>query len=150
MKKRWLTRSILLMAVLTFCLFSSVTDVHAAEKPQYTATSIEEVISIVRDRAKVRAGDFMITYLSETTPSEFDGYAVLQQIEDGLFAHTGVGDEGDYIRWHNLWYNCTLSYSTADPQNGLYTYSREPKFSEEIMAKMKKAMIAKAEMEKIK
>ena len=44
----------------------------------------------------------------------------------------------------------TQLYDIEQEQNGLYTYSREPKFSEEIMAKMKKAMIAKAEMEKIK
>ena len=44
----------------------------------------------------------------------------------------------------------TQLYDVEQEQNGLYTYSREPKFSEEIMAKMKKAMIAKAEMEKIK
>ncbi len=44
----------------------------------------------------------------------------------------------------------TQLYDVEQEQNGLYTYSREPKFSEEIMAKMKKAMIAKAEIEKMK
>ena len=44
----------------------------------------------------------------------------------------------------------TQLYDVEQEQNGLYTYDREPKFSEEMMDRLKKAMTAKSEMEKLK
>ena len=124
-KSRWITGGILFVAILTICLFSISADVLAAEpgeRPQYTVYSVEEVADIVRDRAVTREGNFTVTYLSDVQPAEMDLGAVFQQIEDLLFAHTGVGSQGDYLRWHGLAYNCSAQYGTVDAQTGLYVY----------------------------
>ncbi len=50
--------------------------------------------------------------------------------------------------------NCALCYTqlydVEQEQNGIYTYEREMKFKPEIVEKMRKAMMAKAAMEKLK
>ena len=124
MKQRWLKRSMVLLTVLFVCLFAMATTAYAAEDAiysEYTVTSTEELGEILRSRLAAREGYFKINYLSPLSPEEFDLRILFD--EDVYWQHTGVGNQGDYIKWHNIAFNAQAQYGTVDPETGLYLYT---------------------------
>ena len=123
MKQRWLKRSMVLLTVLLLC-FAMATTAYAAEDAiysEYTVTSTEEFGEILRSRFAAREGYFKINYLSPLSPEEFDLRLLIDK--DVYWQHTGVGNQGDYIKKHGVTFNAQAQYGIVDPETGLYLYT---------------------------
>ena len=78
-----------------------------------TCSSVNEAAVWTRGQMKSRTGTLQIT-LDVNKAGYTDGSSasstIIRQIMDGAMAHTGIGTEGDYIKWHWEGWNSHTSY----------------------------------------
>ncbi len=86
---------------------------NAVSESEYL-TTLEEAGKFVREKMKARETEVVVYY--RNTEGYYDTLA--KEIADTAMLHTGVPDEGDYIRWHWGGWKMNVSYRST----GSYTY----------------------------
>lgn len=71
----------------------------------YDNTPFENVLAYMRDQMKARKTTFAVTY---QTGQDYDYNAMAQALFEFTLMHTGVGNEGDYLRWIWRKWGCSL------------------------------------------
>ena len=79
--------------------------------------TLEEVLAYIRQEMKARSSKIVFTLYSDET-YDYDSFAV--GIRELALEHTGVGDEGDYLRW--LWRSRSYTYSGYAGQYVTYSF----------------------------
>ncbi len=86
---------------------------NAVSESEYL-TTLEEAGKFMREKMKARETEVVVYYRNT------EGYynTLAKEIADTAMLHTGVPDEGDYIRWHWGGWNMNVNYR----ESGKYTY----------------------------
>lgn len=80
-----------------------------------TTNTLEDAVAELRNNMKKRIlGASSYYFIYETPFTKDDTPDVIQDLVNRAFAHTGVSDEGDYLKWHSSGYVSSLQWAEKD------------------------------------